>query len=202
MRTITSHMDQTDEQLILDFQNTDNTQALEILFSRYKSAIFNFCYRLLQNRADAEDTTADVFITLFAKKYALRPNAKFSTWLYTVAKNNCFNKLRKRKRMRSFFFENKQSGGYESWDPPAKNALPPEEAKQQEEADLVRQAVDELPPNMKEAIILREYQKLSYNQIAAILDCSLDNVKVLIFRARARLRSSLAELLEGNHDET
>ncbi|MCD4782166.1 MAG: sigma-70 family RNA polymerase sigma factor [Candidatus Omnitrophica bacterium] len=195
-------MDQTDEQLILDFQNTDNTHALETLFSRYKSSIFNFCYRLLQNRADAEDTTADVFITLFAKKYALRPNAKFSTWLYTVAKNNCFNKLRKKKRMTSFFYKNKKAGGYDSWDPPATNALPTEDAKRQEEADLVRQAVNNLPPNMKEAIILREYQKLSYNQIAEILDCSLDNVKVIIFRARARLRSALAQLLEEDHDET
>ena len=80
-----------DEELIIEYQQ-GSEEAFEMLFQRYKKPILNFALRILGNRADAEDITADVFLIRFTKKNLYKPDAKFSTWLFTVARNACITK--------------------------------------------------------------------------------------------------------------
>ena len=194
-------MEKRDEELILDYQNGDSA-ALGVLFERYKMPVFNFSLRILGNRADAEDVTSEVMVILFSKKeaYVNLPGAKFSTWLYTVARNACISQIRKRKRTVSLWFNKNDSEEYQEWDVADEGDLADEQAAQREMAHKVRHAISGLPLNQKEALVLREYQKLSYQEISVILDVSVDNVKVLIFRARENLRVQLSAFItEANN---
>ena len=185
----------TDEELMHEYAQGD-AQALGLIFERYKTAILNFCLRILRNRADAEDITAEVFMVLCSNKYKSQTNAKFSTWLYTIARNACISKIRQKKKMFSMWVKNNSEGGYEEMDLVDNKILPREEVEQKEKAAIIQKALTKLPLIQKEAIVLREYQGLNYDEIAKVLDCSLSKVKILIFRAREQLRQELPSLIQ------
>ena len=187
--------DRSDEQLMLDFQKGDDN-AVHTIFERYKSPILNFSLRILGNRADAEDVTSDVFLSLFGRKYNFHPEAKFSTWLYTVARNRSIDQLRKRKGMISFWMKTQDGAESKEWEMEDKNAFSQKDLEKKEAGEMVRKAIQQLPLEQKEAIVLREYQNLSYEQISQILDCSLEKVKILIFRGREQLRETLSPFLK------
>lgn len=195
-------MDQTDEDIMLDYQS-GNREAISVIFHRYKNRIMNFCLRMLGNRADAEDVAHDVFVTLMGSRYKYQSGAKFSTWLFTIARNRCIDRIRKSKRFFSMTFSNKDSSNNKSdqWDVPDDRPDSADDLGKKERAQLVQKAIATLAVQQREAIILREYHRFSYDEIAKILNCSLDNVKVLIFRGRERLRVELAShIQEGNHE--
>jgi RNA polymerase sigma-70 factor (ECF subfamily) len=188
-------MDRRDEDIIVEYQNGDD-HAMQILYERYKNHILNFSLRILGNRADAEDVTADVFLKLFEKKYTFDPKAKFSTWLFTVARNKCIDQTRKRKKQTSMWFFSKGQGNYEQWDVEDENAQTDKNLKLNETKIEVKKAIAQLKYEQREALILREYDKMSYQEISEILNCSLEKVKVLIFRAREQLKKELASFIK------
>jgi len=191
-------MTKSDHELIADYQNGDS-KALEILFERYKKPVLNFALRVTGNRADAEDVVSEVMMILLVKKEKYQPTAKFSTWLFTIARNSCINKLRKRKNIFSMWMQNSENGEYEVLDLPDTGALPDHLIKEKEMTAQVKKAIEKLPDTQREALVLREYQNLSYEEIRQILNCSLENVKILIFRARERLRQELSSFMtEGS----
>lgn len=193
-------MEQSDEDIMYDFQN-GNREAIAMIFHRYKNRILNFCMRMLGNRADAEDTTHDVFVALMGSSYRYQTSAKFSTWLFTIARNRCIDKLRKSKRVLSLTVTNRDKSGDEQWDVPDQGETSAEQLTQKERCRHVQEAIQQLPYQQREAIVLREYHRFSYDEIAKILNCSLANVKQLIFRGRERLRGELASFIqEGQHD--
>ena len=187
--------ERTDEQLMLDFQKGDNN-AVQIIFERYKSPLLNFSLRILGNRADAEDVTSDVFVTLFDGKYAFHPEAKFSTWLYTITRNRCVSQLRRKKGLISLWFDAGESESPGAWEIEDTHAFSKTDLEKKEMGALIQQAVQRLPLEQKEALVLREYQQMSYDEISQILDCSLEKVKILIFRAREKLRQDLIPFIE------
>jgi len=185
----------SDEDIVLDFQS-GHEEAIQMIFSRYKTRILNFCLRLLGNRADAEDATAEVFLTLFAKKYAFNPQAKFSTWLFTVARNSSISRIRKRKQAVSLWFQDRETETWQHLEPEDQKDQSREFLERGETADHVRWAISQLPYEQREAIVLREYHDFKYEQIAQILNCSLEKVKILLFRAREQLRIELASFVK------
>ena len=172
-------------------------EALEELFQRYKNRILNFALRILGNLADAEDVVSEVFYTITVKPHRYAPSGKFSTWLYTVAHNASISKIRSRKRVFfQWFKKDPDDPEYQQWDVP--DAKPGVDA-QLEDSDTsvhVRKAIESLPLEQKEALVLREYQDLSYHDISQAMGCSLDKVKVLIYRARERLKKELEPLVK------
>lgn len=187
-------MERRDEEIMLEYLE-GNVEVADIIFQRYKNRILNFSIRLLGNRADAEDVTGEVFLALFSKKYTFNPNAKFSTWFFTVARNSCITRIRKRKNVVSMWFTSK-AGKLQEMEIEDSSQLSRDELVKKEREKKVRLAIASLPLEQKEAIILREYQKLSYDEISQILNCSLQKVKILIFRAREQLRAELTSLLK------
>ena len=172
-----------------------------MIFERYKNRVLNFCLRILGNRADAEDATGEVFLAVFEQKYTYDPKARFSTWLFTVARNCCINRIRKRKTTISLWFNSKDNDDEGPWDIPDSKPLSSQELERKETAVRVRKAIQHLPPQQREAIILREYHDFTYEQIAQILKCSLEKVKILIYRARESLRGELNSFQqEGAHE--
>ena len=184
-----------DEELIIEYQQ-GSEEAFEMLFQRYKKPILNFALRILGNRADAEDITADVFLILFTKKNLYKPDAKFSTWLFTVARNACITKLRKRKKMISLWFTKNESDETEQWDIPDLRDLQDEALIKRETVRQIRKSIYQLPHYQKEALVLREYHHFSYEEIAEVMQMSPSAVKSLLSRARANLREVLDPYLQ------
>lgn len=175
-----------------------NIDALEEIFQRYKKPILNYAFKLLSSFADAEDCVGEVFYILTSRKDKYEPQrAKFSTWLYTVVHNVCIDRIRSRKRI-FFFWQKKDKSGnsYEELDIPDTRFMPDCAAQENDVAGYVKKAIDKLPLQLKEAIVLRQYHNLSYVDISAVLNCSLSKVKILIFRAKETLRKELLPYME------
>lgn len=191
-------MDKRDEDLIEDYNLRGDTEALTMIFDRYKKPVLNYALRILGNRADAEDAVSDVFLAILGRKYQFDPTAKFSMWAFTVTRHACIDKIRKRKRFLPLVFRNEGTQEMEEWDPPDTKDLPREDLERNEMAHHVQSAIQKLPLEQKEALILREYHDLSYEEISKVLQCSLAKIKVLIFRARENLKQELAFLIGDN----
>ena len=167
--------------------------ALEGIFTRYKKPVFNFALRFLANRAEAEDVASDVFLAVVSGRYHYSPSAKFSTWLFTVTRNACISRIRSSKKMFSLWFKTAQ--GEDQQMDFADHSLPskrPDHALLKEEQSVfLEKALSKLPLGQREAIILKEFQNMRYEEISKVLNCSLANVKILIFRGRENLRREL-----------
>lgn len=184
-----------DEELIQSFYN-GNREALGLIFERHKEGVFNFALRMLANRADAEDVIGDVFGRLSGNHGRFVPNATFKTWLYTIARNACLDRIRNRRNWVSAWFRNQQSQDDVPMDFPSNKPSPSQDLQSKETAHYIRAAIQKLPEDQREALILREYEDLAYDQIAQILGCSLANVKVLIYRARVQLKDSIPAFIK------
>lgn len=171
--------------------------AMEEIFQRYKKPILNYSLRLLKNLADAEDTAAETFCIITAKKDYYKPGAKFSTWIFAIAHNICIDKIRKRKKTVFMWFKRKnEENGYEMLDIPDSRPTSNERLEEEDAASLVKGAIETLNLELKEAIILREYHNLSYEEISQVMHCSLSKVKILIFRAREKLKTELVPFIK------
>lgn len=187
-------MGKKDEELMREYQ-TGDLGTMRQLFQHNKVRIFNFCFGLLGNRADAEEVAGDVFLALIKNKHSYDPNRTFSTWIFTIARNLCLNRIRKRKQTVSLWFSSPGSHHYESWDIPDQGDDSRESLAKRERARYVRRAIAGLPFEQKEALELRQYHGFSYAKISQILNCSLGKVKILIFRAKEHLKSDLASFI-------
>jgi RNA polymerase sigma-70 factor (ECF subfamily) len=190
--------DLSDEKLMEGYK-MGSTACLEEIFNRYKSRLFNYSFRLLSHRADSEEAVSEVFFTLTQKKDSYTPNntAKFSTWLYRVAHNVCVDLLRKRNKIIFPWHKREQNDdNLPEFELTDNKDLPDKKAQDSDCADAVLGALNKLPQEMKEAMILREYQGLNYDDISKVMDCTLEKVKVLIFRAREKLRVELLPFVE------
>lgn len=186
-------MHKTDEQIMEEF-NAGNKDSAYLIFEKYKSRILNFAIRIVGIRADAEDVTGEVFLALISGKYTLDSNAKFSTWLFTVARNSCITKIRKRKNISGLYAKHPDGEGFEMQIKDS-NDNPKEALEKREAKHFVQEAIAKLPLEQKEAIVLREYEKMSYQEISQTLNVTLENVKILIFRARENLKAQLSSFL-------
>ena len=187
-------MRHSDEELMKASQLGDES-AMRQIFQHNKGRIFNFCYGLLGNRADAEEIAADVFAILIEKKQSYDPARTFSTWIFTIARNLCFNRIRKRKRTVSMWFSSGDSDQFESWDVPDDGDDSRESLAKKERIRNVRTAIAGLPFEQREVLELRQYQGFRYAEISEILNCSLEKVKILIFRAKENLRNELSSYI-------
>jgi RNA polymerase sigma-70 factor (ECF subfamily) len=168
------------------------------LFDRYKIRVLHFCIGLLGNRTDAEDAAGDVFMAVIARRDGYHPPGKFSTWLYTIARNKCVDRLR-RRRFTVPLCSSSQNDPEEfvpSQEPADTQESSVESLSRRELAGRVREALARLPEKQRAAITLQQYHECSYEQIAGILHCSLAQVKITIFRGKERLRVELAALAE------
>jgi len=170
-----------DARLMLSFQQ-GNVHDFERLIERHHQSVISLAYRFLNDRAAAEDVAQDVFLRLFSSADSYKPTASFTTLLYTITRNACYSELR-RRRLRPAAIDG------ESDDPPAEAA--PDHLEQAELREAVRAAIASLPHNQRMAVLLRRYEGLSYEQIAAVTGTSVSAVKALLHRARQALKGRL-----------
>jgi RNA polymerase sigma-70 factor (ECF subfamily) len=188
---------------MLEFQK-GNKASFEALMRKHYRGIFNFIYRFLGNKASAEDLTQEVFIRVYRHGHTYRPDAKFQTWLYTIAKNLSLNELRRSKRkifsLNAMMTTKDGEVPIQLEDPTVQG--PDKIAEKKEQAHLVQQAILDLPDSQRMAVILRRYQGLPYEEIAKTMDCSVQAVKSLLNRAKENLKLRLLPLLKADDLES
>lgn len=178
-----------DALLMRHFQDGDPA-SFETLMRKYYARVFAFAYRMTGDRALADDISQDVFIRVHRSASAYQPLARFSTWLFTIAKNTTLNELRRSRRTVTFDHIVNEDVAV------AEEASPYERVEEDERAARVRQAIERLPENQRAAVLLRRYENFSYEQIAEALGSSVPAVKSLLSRAKEHLRQSLADLID------
>ena len=197
MQAATNRAKETDEELMARFQAGDSG-AMEELFGRFQKPLFNFFYRMVGRRETAEDLVQETFLKLCRFGHTFRgSDAKFTTWLYSVAGNQCRDYLRHATRrpetpigdLEQNYSDNRADLPNAVGDSPVEEQL----VRMETMAEL-KAAIGSLPEKERTAIILREYHGLEYKEIAEALGCPIGSVKVLIFRARQRLRERLSDL--------
>ena len=186
-----------DAALMLRVKQGDST-AFAVLVDKYKQPVMNLAYRMLGDATEAEDVAQTVFVQVYKSARRYEVSSKFSTWLFTIARNLCLNEIRRRARHPADSmdaprphlaeepaqqFEDKRACG------------PPESLLQGELAAKIEQALAGLPENQRIAILLCRQDELSYEEIAKVIGCSLSAAKSLIHRGREALKQKLKPYL-------
>ena len=171
--------------------------ALNDLMARHARPVFQFLCRMLGNEDDANDLAQETFVRVYQHRASFRPGAKFTTWLYTIAANLARNHHRWLARHPSVSLDaESETTGQSIGDVlPASDPAPDRAAVATERAAAVRAAVEKLPADMREVIILCEWEDLSAAEAAAILDTTPKAVDNRLYRARNLLRDRLKKWL-------
>ena len=186
-----------DAALMLRIKQGDGT-AFAQLVDKYKQPVMNFIYRMLRDITEAEDLAQNVFLQVHKSAHRYEVSSKFSTWLFTIARNLCLNEIRRRTRHPA---EPLETPHPEHEDQPLrqfedqKTFSPPQSLLHGELERKIEQAVAELPENQRTAIMLCRQDELSYEDIASVLGCSLSATKSLIHRGRETLKQKLKPYL-------
>ena len=171
--------------------------ALNDLMERHATPVFHFLCRMLGNEDDANDLAQETFVRVFRACASFRTNEKFSTWLYTIAANLARNHFRWRSRHLNVSLEAETGESEQTLGSilPANDPTPNEQALAVERAAAVRAAVDRLPADLREAIILCEWEERSAAEAALILGATAKAVESRLYRARQILRERLKSWL-------
>ena len=181
----------TDEELISRFQNGDERAYVELV-NRYKDRLLNFVFQFLGDIEQAEDVVQDTMLRLYEKKHYYKEIAKFSTWIYTIARNLANTELRKKKRRKTTYLS--QLSKERQFEIPAIQDDVDQSIQNEFIHDRIQSAINNLPEHFKVVIILRDIQELSYEDISNIVEVPLGTIKSRINRARIQLQAELLDL--------
>jgi RNA polymerase sigma-70 factor (ECF subfamily) len=186
-----------DAALMLRVKQGDRA-AFQTLVEKYKQPVMNLVYRTLPDAIEAEDLAQHVFLQVFKSAHRYEVSAKFSTWIFTIARNLCLNEIRRRSRHPA---ESLDAASAENDDQPlrqfedAKTFSPPDAVLHGELEEKIQEALAALPEKQRTALVLCRQEELSYEEIAEVLGCSLSATKSLIHRARETLKQQLKPYL-------
>lgn len=183
----------TDEDLILAFQQGD-VAAFEEIVRRYRDPLFNFVVRLLGDAFFSEDVVQETFLRVYRNKHRYHQVAKFSTWIYTIASNLAKTELRRRK-VRNFFSISSKGEDEKDYDLVDTGQDIERQVDGLIKGEMILKEINALPYHFKEAVLLRDIQDLSYEEISQILNVPLGTVKSRVNRGRSRLQKRLQFLM-------
>ena len=191
-------MDTSDLGLVQRVQRGDKT-AFDLLVRKYQHKVVKLVTRYLRNPADAEDVAQEAFIKAYRAMPQFRGDSAFYTWLYRIAINTAKNAIVSRDRNPVEFDLDMQAiEESQSMQARLADTTTPESLLQTEEIrTTVNQAIDALPEDLRTAIVLRELEGLSYEDIALAMECPVGTVRSRIFRAREAIDRRLSEVFEG-----
>ena len=184
----TGRMPPTDNEL-MELVRDGKVEKLAILFERYQTMLYNFFLRLTGNRAASEDLVQEVFIRILKYRAGYQGENRFVVWMFQIARNAHVDFLRKKKGEVALDDQFAEA--------PSQEPLPEERFEADQEAALVRRALDKLPPKKKELLVLFRFQNLKLREIAELLDVQVGTVKVQVHRALKDLSRIYLELQGG-----
>lgn len=181
----------TDEQLLWRGQQQDDAAAYGELALRWEQPIRRLCERMTNDPHRAEDLAQEVFTRVFTGRLALQPNARFSTWLWRVALNLCYDELRRRQRRAEFSLDELVED--DSVSLTGEEPSPATRLEERERGDFVRAALQRLPEHYRAVVVLRHYEGLKFRQIADVLEIPEGTVKSRMAEALDHLAVLLKE---------
>jgi RNA polymerase sigma-70 factor (ECF subfamily) len=194
-------MARSDVQLMLDVKSGD-AESFELLLQKYRIPVVNFLYRMVRDRASAEDLAQEVFLRVYRARKGYVARAKFTTWLFRIATNLALNAVRdgRYRQLEVSLDQPAGTGGADEADAPKLDVADRKPGIEQQLVDrervaVIRRAIDKLPEKQRAAVLLHKYHELDYDEIAKILECSESALKSLLFRAYETLRIELAPLV-------
>jgi len=194
-----------DQRLVERVQRGDK-QAFALLVGKYQRKIERLLSRMVRDQNEIADITQEAFIKAYRALPKFRGESAFYTWLYRIAVNSAKNYLatqgRRPRAMSDQFQQNAESGETFEDDENLSDINTPESVLMGKQiAETVNQAVDNLPPDLRTAVTLREIEGMSYEEIAQVMHCPIGTVRSRIFRAREAIAERLRPLLDTSKDK-
>jgi len=188
---------EVDQQLVERVQRGDK-QAFGLLVAKYQRKLARLLSRLIRDPAEVEDIAQETFIKAYRALPSFRGDSAFYTWLYRIGINTAKNFLvsQGRRAPTSTDFDSEEAETFEDGDQLRDINTPERLMMTRQIGDTVNAAMEALPEELKTAIVLREIEGLSYEEIATIMDCPIGTVRSRIFRAREAISEKLKPLLD------
>ena len=186
-----------DAALMLRVREGDR-DAFALLVDRYKQPVMNLVARTLRDLTEAEDVAQHVFLQVYKSAHRYEVTAKFSTWMFTIARNLCLNEIRRRSRHPADSLDGTREGEEEQAARQIEDVRTfsaPDALLQRELEVKVDEAVNALPEKQRTALLLCRQEDVSYEEIAKVLGCSVSATKSLIHRGRETLKEQLKPYL-------
>lgn len=188
--------EQSDLELVRRAQRNERG-AFDLLVLKYQHKVIKLVARLLRDPAEAEDVAQEAFVKAYRALGSFRGDSAFYTWLYRIAVNTARNAIASRQRRPLDYEAELTESEQNNVNSRLKHDDTPEATALSEEIRVtVNQAIEELPEDLRTAIVLREVEGLSYEEIAAAMDCPVGTVRSRIFRAREAIDRALKPLLD------
>jgi RNA polymerase sigma-70 factor (ECF subfamily) len=186
-------MELSDDQII-ERTLAGETDIFSLLVRRWERPIYGLSLRMLGREEDARDVCQETFLAAFRNLRKFRGDAKFSSWLYRIALNACNSRLRKQSAgiLQSLDQEGEDGRKFELADSSVENL--PERLQRDQRAILVRRAMHALPAEMRQVIIMKEYEELTFAEIAEILEIPVSTVKSRLYTGLQQMRARLETL--------
>ncbi len=179
-----------EEQVWLQQARQGDKVAFGQLIEAYQGPVYNLAYRMLNNSGEAEEAAQEAFIRAYTRLESYDPAHKFSTWLLSITSNYCIDQIRKRRAILLSIDEPLAPHPALHSD---NNKGPEAQAVAGEQQEMVQAMLGELAPEYREAVVLRYWYDMSYDEIAEIQDTSVSAVKSRLFRARRQLAETQQE---------
>lgn len=192
-----------DDAALIEGLKTGDEAVFETLVRTYGGRLLAVARRMLHNDEDARDAVQDAFINAFRKRDSFKGDSQISTWLHAIVVNSSLMKLRTRRRkaeeaiedyLPRFLPDGHHTEMFPSWTEPVDVAL-----SRKETAQMVRQAIEELPETYRSVVLLRDIEGLSTEETAKIVNTTPNAVKIRLHRGRLALRTLIAPHLSGVH---
>ena len=192
-----------DQQLVERAQQGDK-QAFDLLVIKYQRKLARLLSQFIRDASEVEDVTQEAFIKAYRALPSFRGDSAFYTWLYRIGINTAKNFLvaqGRRAPTTTTGFDSEEAEGFEEASQLREMNTPESELTSKQIAQTVNQTLEELPEELRTAITLREIEGLSYEEIAAIMNCPIGTVRSRIFRAREAIAEKLRPLLGTGKDK-
>ncbi|BBJ22150.1 RNA polymerase sigma factor RpoE [Candidatus Nitrotoga sp. AM1P] len=193
---------EVDQQLVDRAQRGDK-HAFELLVAKYQRRLARLISRFVRDSVEVEDVTQDAFIKAYRALPTFRGESAFYTWLYRIGINTAKNHLQtlKRRAPTTTLFDAEESEGFEDAGLLHEVSTPENELMSKQVVDVVNSSLNALPDDLRTALTLREIEELSYEEIAAAMNCPVGTVRSRIFRAREAIATNLRPLLGTSKDK-
>lgn len=177
-----------DERVMLEVQK-GRLEMLAVLFERHHVRLYNFFLRLCGDRSLSEDLVQEVFLRMLKYRLTFRQDSKFTPWMYRIGRNAHIDHVRARRP---------ETPIEEVWEQEPSPAPGPERRlEDDQQVDLLARAMERLPLRKREVLLLSRFQELKYQEIAKMMACSVESVKVLVHRSLKELRRHYLDLQGG-----
>ncbi len=181
--------DKTDEELV-QLAVSDDPEAFGEIVKRWERKIFALCYGMLNREDEAKDAAQETFIAAFKNLARFRGDAKVSSWLHRIAVNQCLTRKRREKTRSESYIDDSDSTGEKFFKAPSR-LTPARLTEKDERINAVRLAVSALPPDLKQIVVMKEFEEMTFQEISDAMEIPLSTVKSRLYTALKQLRMKL-----------